>query len=106
MIEAWGRGIAKMIDACKEMGLPNPDFSYEFGGLMVSFAQNSQKTSEKTSEKILDLLRRDSKTTIQQLAKNLGITTRSIERNLQQLRNSGKIRRVGGDKGGIWEVLE
>ena len=79
MIEAWGRGIAKMIDACKEMGLPHPYFSYEFGGLMVSFAQNSRKTSEKTSEKILDLLRRDSKTTIKQLAENLGITTRSIE---------------------------
>jgi DeoR/GlpR family transcriptional regulator of sugar metabolism len=44
--------------------------------------------------------------TIAELAKSAGVTTRSIERNLQKLQDEGKVRRVGADKGGFWEVLK
>jgi predicted HTH transcriptional regulator len=42
--------------------------------------------------------------TIAKLAKIAGVTTRSIERNLQKLQEEGRLRRVGADKGGYWEV--
>lgn len=44
--------------------------------------------------------------TIAELARMTGITTRTIERNLQGLQAKGKLRRVGPDKGGHWEVIK
>jgi len=60
----------------------------------------------KTSEKIVAALIRNSSITIAELAKSVGVTPRSIERNLQKLQEVGRLRRVGADKGGCWEVLK
>ncbi|MGB0373075.1 MAG: hypothetical protein ACPGN3_17230 [Opitutales bacterium] len=40
-----------------------------------------------------------------ELAEMIGITERSIERNIQNLRKSGQLLRKEGAKGGHWEVL-
>lgn len=44
--------------------------------------------------------------TIPELAATIGITERSIERNIQNLQKENKIQRVGSAKGGCWEVLD
>jgi ATP-dependent DNA helicase RecG len=36
----------------------------------------------------------------------IGITERSVQRNIQKLQAEGLLRRVGGRKGGRWEVVE
>ena len=71
----------------------------------------SEKTSEKTSEKntkmsekILGLLSSKPEITISELAESLVLSTRSVERNLNNLQNAGKIERIGPDKGGYWNV--
>ena len=43
--------------------------------------------------------------TTPQLAERLGVTTRTIERAIADMRKAGLIRRVGPAKGGKWEVL-
>ena len=35
-IDSWGRGTLKIIDACKESNLPEPEMQECFGGFMVS----------------------------------------------------------------------
>jgi len=67
---------------------------------------SSEKTSEKTSEKIIAALQRNSSLTIAELAKSVGVATRSIERNLQKLQDKGRLQRIGPDKGGHWQVLK
>lgn len=62
--------------------------------------------SEKTSEKIISLIKDDALITIERLAEHCGVTTRSIERNLKKLQQRNIIKRVGPDKGGHWEVME
>src|SRR5262249_16247600 len=37
MIEAWGRGIEKILAACQAAGVPMPEFRYEHAGLWVVF---------------------------------------------------------------------
>ena len=44
--------------------------------------------------------------TIPMLAEEIGITERSIERNLQKLQKEQVLKRVGGAKGGFWEIAE
>jgi predicted HTH transcriptional regulator len=36
----------------------------------------------------------------------LGISERAVEKQVRNLRESGRLRRLGPDKGGQWEVLE
>ena len=36
----------------------------------------------------------------------LGVSSRAVEKRIKTLRENGVIRRIGGDKGGYWEVIE
>ncbi|EQD72716.1 transcriptional regulator, partial [mine drainage metagenome] len=36
-IEAWGRGIERIVEACREAGTPAPDLRYEPTGLWLEF---------------------------------------------------------------------
>jgi predicted HTH transcriptional regulator len=69
-----------------------------------SVEKNGKKSGEKTESKILQLVMERPNTTIRELAKALKIGTTTVNNNLKKLKDQGKIRRVGPDKGGHWEV--
>ena len=69
-------------------------------------AHVSEKMTEKTSEKILALIKENTSATIAELARITGLSARTIERNIRALRNQGRLLRIGPDKGGHWKVLE
>ena len=60
----------------------------------------------KTSGKILDACREKPSVTIPELAELIGITERSVQRNIQKLQKDGLLQRIGGRKEGHWEVTE
>ena len=62
--------------------------------------------SGKTSGKILAAVRQNARITIPELASEIGITERSVERNIQKLQDEGLLRRIGAAKGGHWEIVE
>jgi DeoR/GlpR family transcriptional regulator of sugar metabolism len=49
-------------------------------------------------------LSEDRNLTIPDLASLIGVTERSIERNIRKLQEQGRLRRIGPAKGGHWEV--
>jgi ATP-dependent DNA helicase RecG len=66
----------------------------------------SEKSSEKSSEKILALLKGAPELAAREIAEALGITRRAVEKQIAKLREEGRIRRIGPAKGGRWEVAE
>lgn len=56
--------------------------------------------------KILTLVRAQPKVTAQKMALTLGVTDKTIKRHLKLLREQGRVRRVGSDKAGHWEIIE
>lgn len=64
----------------------------------------SVKTSVKTSVKILSYISEKPEITIPELSEKIGITERSIERNIQKLQKENKLQRIGSNKNGIWKV--
>lgn len=64
------------------------------------------KSSEKSSEKILRIMREKPEISAAQLSKEIGISPRAVEKQISALKAKGKIRRIGADKGGHWEVTE
>jgi len=63
------------------------------------------ESSEKSSEKIQSLMRRNPLATIQEMATDLGVSTRAIEKQIAKLKEAGQITRIGPDKGGHWKVM-
>ena len=112
MVESWGRGISKMVAECKKSNLSVPQFSTDFGGLMVTFnaiefkstEKGTEKSTEKSAEKILRIIKETPSITILELSQKLQVSTSAIEKNLAKLKSNGLVVRIGSDKGGHWKV--
>lgn len=129
-IEAWGRGIERIIEACKDTDVPAPEFKYDGGGLWTVFhfsesyqrsisgdtqktlsntIQNSiQKTIQKLTaqqQAIVTYLREHPTATRKELSENLpDATMGGIIHNLTRLQELGILKRRGGRKQGYWEI--
>ena len=44
--------------------------------------------------------------TIPEIAVIVGITERGVKKHISNLKQAGKIKRIGPDKGGYWEVTD
>ncbi len=71
---------------------------------IVLHQKSSGKGSEKSSEKILGLLSDIPEMTISQLAKEIGISTRAIEKQIAKLQKSNRLKRIGSAKGAAGHV--
>lgn len=122
-IEAWGRGIQRVLDACREAKAPEPQirvdqrefwFEFPFSAAYLDSViseQTTQKTTQKATQKtvpeqILDMLREDPSAGRREMAARLGgITEDGVKYHLEKLKADGRIRRIGPGRGGRWEVL-
>lgn len=126
-IEAWGRGIERIITACKNDGFSTPDFRYDASGIWTTFkfeyperatTQSDQKTTQKTTQKaiqnlteqqqaILSFLKGHPKATRKEISESLSnITEDGVKYNLSRLQELGLLKRIGGRKQGYWQIIE
>ena len=68
--------------------------------------KTSVKSSGKTANRIINMIRKQPDATIPDLAKQLGITERGVEKQLRQLKADEVIGRIGPARGGRWVVLK
>ena len=71
----------------------------------VNATENVTDASQKTSQKIIDLIKEDPYISTSKMAEIIGVDRRNIARNIKKLQEQGAVRRVGPDKGGFWEVI-
>lgn len=64
----------------------------------------SQKTPQKTPQKILAAIYENPFVSTQEMADMFGVERSTVARAVAKLKASGKLRRVGPDKGGHWEA--
>lgn len=62
--------------------------------------------SVKSSVKTLQLIAANPETTAREIARVLGLTLRAVEKQISKLQESGRLQRIGSDKGGHWEVVQ
>jgi len=171
-IDTWGRGIQKIINSCKDAGLPEPEIKEMNGGLEIcinkatdssgglvdglvdelvdiarelgsindliastpvmntkrltlafgkittqlhnTFGISSEKFGKefgKGSEKeiptwnfVLELMALYPEITAADAAKILGISSRTTEKHIKKLKDTGIIERIGGRKEGFWKI--
>ena len=73
---------------------------------LVDVKRSVGKGVVKSVVKILHLIAQYPDITRERLAREVGLSVRGVEKNLAQLKSEGKIVRVGGRKGGHWEVAK
>jgi len=122
-IEAWGRGIQKICEACRELGIPDPEYTVLGNDLTVKFtALERARISVLEDPKhrnvglegglevglekdILKIISANPSSTMAEIADELNVTKRTIERTIKRMREQGKIIRRGGKRYGYWEIL-
>ena len=135
LVEAWGSGIKRILNAAEEYGLLKPRFQ-EFDNMfrvelfLNSFPMTNEKekireTSEKhrrsigeasevvwrtdlndTQQKIIKLLSEDHQLSAVKLAEKIGVASRNIENNIKKLKEYGILIRHGSPKNGYWEIVD
>jgi len=97
-----GLGIKRALEAW-----PQIDFLNDRDGCLFAATvyRKAETGSGKTSGKILLALKEDGNLTIPELASLIGVTERSIERNIKKLQEERRLRRIGPAKGGHWEII-
>ena len=135
LVEAWGSGIKRILNAAEEYGLPKPKFQ-EFDNMfrvelfrnsfpMTNEKENIRETSEKhrrsigeasevvwrtdlndTQQKIIKLLSEDHQLSAVKLAEKIGVASRNIENNIKKLKEYGILIRHGSPKNGYWEIVD
>lgn len=106
-IEKWGRGIKLILS--RE---PQTKFKEVGKQFIVVFKRKEEfedkkfikKSSQKSSQKILNIIKENSLITIAELSSVLNISDRAVKKNINKLKQAGALKRIGPDKGGHWEA--
>ena len=69
-------------------------------------SEKSSEKNEKSREKILEIISKNPTISANDIAKEIGITSRAVEKHIKNLKEKNKIKRVGADKGGYWEIIK
>jgi ATP-dependent DNA helicase RecG len=125
-IELWGRGIEKMKKGCVADGLQAPEFDITASVFSICFhiRNNNKAIAEREiysannggincgincgineqQQSILKLFSENPTITTQATADSLGISKRSVDNHIRELKRLGLIEREGAKKNGRWIV--
>ena len=65
----------------------------------------SSETASKSSERILDLIKKKPTISAAEIAMEIDMSSRGVEKQIKKLREAGIIKRNGADFGGYWEII-
>ncbi|MGY0288804.1 MAG: RNA-binding domain-containing protein [Candidatus Methanodesulfokora washburnensis] len=107
-LEEWGSGTTMMIDACREAGLPDPEFSEEWGFMRVLFRSKKyvEKLLNEGERRALELIRVKGVTTREEVQRFLGVSEKTARRYLSKLVDLGLVRVEGRGKNIKYRLAE
>ena len=107
IIEKYGSGIKRVLEAFNKYTLPQPVFEEIQNGFKVTVFKTTQKTTQKTQtrDQICALLSKNPNMTREDLARTLAKSPNTIKGHIAKLKAEGQIKRIGSDRNGYWEVI-
>ena len=116
LIEKYGSGIKRVLEAFAAVGLQQPEFHLLKSGFRVKvFSKAYPWVGDKVGDKvgdnltdnqnlILQCIKENQYITAGELSAKVKISKRKIEENIAKLRQKGIIQRIGAAKGGYWKI--
>ena len=123
-MEGWGRGIHLIMEECKKAGMPEPRFESNgsFVSLTIKFKEHltphgtdsgtdsgtnsgTEKMPDNKARMVYEIIKATPSVTKQELPESVGVSIRTVQRMLNNLKSQGFIERTG-TKSGYWVVLK
>lgn len=115
-IEAWGRGIEKIKDSCKEAGNPMPEYTIKREEIMVMFKNLVSNTDQATNQanqddnnsvivRILQVIEAEPRLSQKKIANVIGEKYSTVKYYMESMKKSGVIKREGSSQKGKWIIL-
>lgn len=106
IVENRHTGIATMREEMKKMNLPEPEFETLRGTFKVTFRKEKLENCTENEIKLLQLLKTNANITQVELSKKLHVSRRTISNVIANLKEKGKIERIGSDRKGYWKIID
>ncbi|HAT81055.1 MAG TPA: transcriptional regulator [Flavobacterium sp.] len=110
-IESWGRGIEKIMNYCKEAGIPEPNYSFEASDFLVEFRKNiyheeylTELGLNERQVKAVLYTKENGKITNNEYQNLNEISARTAVRDLEFLVENGVLIMKGERKGAFYEL--
>ena len=115
-IEAWGRGIEKIKDSCKDAGNPMPEYTIKREDIMVMFKSLVSSTDQDTNQanqggdnsvvtRILKVIQEEPSLSQKKIADVIGEKYSTVKYYMESMKKSGIIKREGSSQKGKWVIL-
>ena len=115
-IEAWGRGIEKIKDSCKEVGNPMPEYTIKREDIMVMFSSLVSNTDQAANQanqvqdnsvvaRILKVIQEEPTLSQKKIAGIIGEKYSTVKYYMESMKKSGIIKREGSSQKGRWIIL-
>lgn len=119
-IEAWGRGIEKIKDSCKEAGNPMPEYTIKREDIMVMFKSLVSSTDQATNQatdranqgnynsvvtRILKVIQEEPSLSQKKIADVIEEKYSTVKYYMEFMKKSGIIKREGSSQKGKWIIL-
>lgn len=100
-IDSWATGFRRIYDECGKSGV---EVSYKMkdNGFELTFYRGENDNRLET--KIIQSMGEDSSQTLEEIAKSLNTSRRTIQTYVNKMRADGKIERIGSNKTGHWRI--
>ena len=124
-IEKWGSGLRRINDLCKKQKI-KVEYRIEPNGLSIIFYRSNYMQNDGLNASVnapvnvpvnvpvkshrqnetLELIFKNKNITIKDIALYLKVTTKTIKRDLIELKKDKIIKRIGSDKTGYWKIIK
>lgn len=110
-MEKAGTGIKRVSNACVLNGNKLKfDFSDSFwvtikSNVTDNVTNNVTDNVTDREQIIFDKIKQNKKVTTTEIAHQLNVSKRTVLRDIEKLKSQNKIKRIGPDKGGYWEII-
>ncbi len=101
-IEQWGTGTLRMVDLCREAGIPDPEYDERSSAFVVTFRKvkrikkyHAGPERVERQKQAIEYVKQHGRITTQDYAQLLGVSTRTALRDLMALAEQGIFRRGG-----------
>lgn len=104
-IEQMSTGFERTFELCEKHHV-NYSYQETSYGFRFEFYRNNDELSLTINEqKVLETIQNNNNITVNQIAKAINISPRTVARTISNLKAKGLIKRIGSDKNGSWRIL-
>lgn len=129
-LERWGTGVGRMVELCREQGVPEPEYVTNGHEVKIVFKKKHKSNSDENGnvnvgsnvgsdvgslsvvqlterqKEIIRLIKENPMMSSQQMSVVLSVVKRTIERDLADLQKKGVLSREGKTSAGRWVLLK